>query len=166
MSDRLDQLDYYTLFRIEEAASADAIRAAYHDFALRYHPDRYAGAPEDKRVRAEQIFRRGAEGYRVLMDPELRARYDRGLAKGKLRLAPEEERISARPRASGSQTVRSAKARPFAKKALRDYKRGDFKSAKLQLKMALQHEPDNPLLLARLADVEEKLGKKKKKKSP
>lgn len=158
MSDRLDQLDYYTLFRIEDGASADQIRDAYHDFALKYHPDRYAGAPPDKRSRAAQIFRRGAEGYRVLMDPELRRRYDEGLARGNMRLTAEEQSGTQRPpRPSSTLSVRSAKARPFAKKALRDVKRGDFKSAKLQLKMALQHEPDSAVLQARLADVEQRL---------
>ena len=158
MSDRLDQLDYYTLFRIEDEASADQIRDAYHNFALKYHPDRYAGAPAEKKARAAQIFRRGAEGYRVLMDPEMRRRYDEGLSKGQMRLNAEEQAApSQRPRPSGVLSVRSPKARPFAKKALRDVKRGDYKSAKFQLKMALQHEPDSDLLQARLAEVEQRL---------
>ena len=73
MSDRLDQLDYYALFSIERGASADAIRAAVHAFARRYHPDRFAAAPEAKRERAETIYRRGAEVTvsRVLLEGRL-----------------------------------------------------------------------------------------------
>jgi Tfp pilus assembly protein PilF len=93
----------------------------------------------------------------VLMNPALRRRAAEGLAPGQLRLAAEEDRGAPSSRPSTSHRVRSAKARPFAKKALRDAKRGDYKSAKFQLEMALQHEPDSPILLARLADVEQKL---------
>ncbi len=158
MSDRLDQLDYYTLLRLEDGASADRIRDAFHAFALRYHPDRFAAAPPEKRERAAQIYRRGAEAYRVLMDPQSRRRYDQALASGQLRLAPHEERESRRPTSSTRLTVNSPRARPFATKALQAFKAGDYKTAKLNLKMALAHEPNNALLKARLADVEQKLG--------
>ncbi len=158
MSDRLDELDYYTLFRVEDDASSDAIRRAYHTFALRYHPDRWTAEAEERRARAAEIFRRGAEGYRVLMDPEKRRAYDDGLARGRLRLSSDEERRSQRPRGSGANAVRSTRARPFAKQALRDAARGDYRAAKLQLTMALAHEPDNPELLAQLAEVERHLG--------
>lgn len=157
MSDRLDQLDYYTLLSIAETASADAIRAGFHAFALRYHPDRFAEAPREKRERASQIYRRGAEAYRVLMDPQSRRRYDDALAAGKLRLDPEETKDTKRPTSSTRLAVSSPRARPFATKALQAFNDGDYKTAKLNLKMALQHEPDNVLLKARLADVEQKL---------
>lgn len=157
MTDRLDQLDYYTLLRIQPDASADAVRQAFHDFALRYHPDRFAGAPEEKRERAAQIYRRGAEGYRVLMNPNARRQYDAGLSAGQLRMQPEQQRLSERPSPSGRLTIKSPRARPFATKALQAFKKGDYKTARLNLKMALQHEPDNDLLKARLADVEQRL---------
>lgn len=157
MSDRLDQLDYYTLLSVAEDASADAVRDAFHAFALRYHPDRFAGAPAEKQERAAQIYRRGAEGYRVLMSPSSRRRYDEGLARGRLRLSPEIERETQRPSSSNRIGVKSARARPFATKALTAYREGDFRTAKLNLQMALQHEPDNALLRARLADVEQRL---------
>ena len=156
MSDRLDQLDYYALFAIEPSASADAVRAAFHAFARRYHPDRFAGGPAEKRARAEAIYRRGAEAYRVLMNGESRRRYDAGLAAGQLRLTSAASDPK-RPSSSTRLTVTSPRARPFATKAQEAWKAGDYKTAKLNLKMALSHEPDNALLKARLADVEQKL---------
>ncbi len=157
MSDRLDQLDYYTLLSLEQDASSDAIRAAFHEFALRYHPDRFSEAPPEKRARASQIYRRGAEAYRVLMDPGRRRQYDEQLARGRLRFDPETDKQSIRPTSSTRLSVSSPRARPFATKALQAFNQGDYKTAKLNLKMALQHEPDNALLKARLADVEQKL---------
>lgn len=154
MSDELDRVDYYALLGVARSASADAIRAAFHDLARRYHPDRWASGSELERARAGRIYRRGAEAYRVLMGPA-RRRYDEGLKAGQLRLAP--EAAVTRPSSSGRLTVDAPRARPFATKALQAWKAGDYKTAKLNLKLALSHEPDNALLKARLADVEQKL---------
>lgn len=157
-ADQLDRLDYYALLQVDEEATADAIREAFHAFALRFHPDRFSTATESKRERASQIYRRGAEGYRVLMNPVTRRRYDEGLRSGELRLRPSEQRQSEAPSAGSSRlSVRSPRARPFATKAMQALKNGDLKTARLNLKMALQHEPDNALLRARLTDVERRL---------
>lgn len=156
--DRLDQLDYYDLLRLEPTATGDQIRRAFHEFAVRYHPDRYAGAPADKLERASQIYRRGAEAYRVLTSPEQRARYDKLLASGQLRYADPsaaEERAAKKP--AGVLEVKSLKARPFLQKALEAEKRGDLANAKLNLGMALQHEPDNAALKLRLEEITAKL---------
>jgi curved DNA-binding protein CbpA len=165
--DRLDLLDYYTLLRIEQNATADQIRAAWHSFALKFHPDRHVGGPEIKVSRAAQIFRRGAEAYRVLLDPETRRRYDAQLAKGKLRYDPDAEDIrrSKTPgsRGSGILSVRSTKARPFFQKAMQAMKKKDWQTAKLNLKIAQSHEPDNELIMARLAAVEKAIRDAKKR---
>ena len=162
MTDQLDQLDYYTLLRVQDDASADAIRDAFHTFALKFHPDRFAGAPEEKARRAAEIFRRGAEGYRILLHPKMRSHYDKGLREGRLRLTAEDERRQEvqKRSISGGLGVRSHKARPFVTKAQMAVKKGDLKGARLNLKLALGHEPGNALLEARLADVERKLQKK------
>lgn len=163
--DRLDQLDYYDLLQIEEGASADDVRRAFHAFALRYHPDRFAGTPPEKQERAAQIYRRGAEAYRVLCDREQRRAYDEQRQRGKLRFDPEDAPRTSSPPAgsegSPSQSaVRSPRARPFVQKASEAAKKGDWAVAKLNLKLALQHEPGNPLLEARLSEAEARLAKK------
>ena len=159
MTDRLDKLDYYTLLQVSDDANADVIRAAFHTFALRYHPDRFTGGPPEKSERAAQIFRRGAEGYRVLLDPSTRSEYDRGLSEGRLRLTAEDTRRGevAKRRKSGQLGVRTRRARPFVTKAQQAVKAGDLSAARLNLKLALSHEPDNAMIEARLADVERRL---------
>lgn len=161
--DRLDALDYYDLLQVEPTASVDDVRRAFHAFALRYHPDRFSGSTPEKQERAATIYRRGAEGYRVLCDREQRATYDEQRTRGKLRFDPEEA-AAARPRTEGpgsqSLQVKNARARPLVQKATEAFRKGDWAVARLNLKMALQHEPGNALIMARLAEVEEKLTKK------
>jgi len=157
-TDRLDQLDYYTLLGVDDAANVDAIRKAFHAFALKFHPDRHASASAEKRERAGTIYRRGAEAYRVLQDAELRRHYDTQLASGKLRFDAEragKQQRTATP--SGAISVKNALARPFVTKADQALRGGDLKTARLNLQIAMKHEPDSALLQAKLASVEQQL---------
>jgi curved DNA-binding protein CbpA len=154
----MSEPDYYTLLGVPANATADAVRAAFHALARKYHPDRWAAEPEPERERAAAIYRRGAEAYRVLMDPKDRARYDQGLARGQVRLGPRSEPPGARPTPAGAVTVRTAKARPFLQKAQEALKSGDLKQAKLNLKLAINADPGNPALEALLRDVEARRG--------
>ncbi len=64
--------DYYELLGINRNASAEELKKAYRQAALRYHPDRNPG---DKA--AEEKFKELSEAYQVLSDAEKRAQYDR-----------------------------------------------------------------------------------------
>jgi molecular chaperone DnaJ len=64
--------DYYEILGVSRQASAEEIKKAYRQLALKHHPDRN---PEDKQ--AEEFFKEAAEAYEVLSDAEKRARYDR-----------------------------------------------------------------------------------------
>ncbi len=163
-ADRLDQLDYYTLLGLEPDASTDHVRTKFHEFALKFHPDRHAEADDSKRLRAAQIYRRGTEAYRVLCDPQRRREYDQQLSQGRLRYDPGDKapsgamtagaRGTAGAAAIGAQT---AKARPFFAKAQQALRSGDLKTARLNMRIALSHEPNNEHLKAMLKDIESKL---------
>lgn len=158
--DRLEQLDYYTLLQVEPDAAADDIRRAFHRFAAKYHPDRFlgAGAPPDKVERAAQIYRRGAEAYKVLCDAATRKLYDAGLARGVLRFDANAEPPPT-PVAVGQWPIKvnSPLARPFAIKAEQAYKAGDYGKAKVNLKLALAKEPGNAQITLLLSDIEQRL---------
>jgi molecular chaperone DnaJ len=64
--------DYYVVLGVARTASADEIKRAYRQLALKYHPDRNPGNRE-----AEENFKAAAEAYSVLGDPEKRTTYDR-----------------------------------------------------------------------------------------
>lgn len=143
MADRLDELDYYSLLKVSSDASPDEIRAAFHRFALKYHPDNHSGGDPERHRRAADVYRRGAEAYRVLRDQGARQRYDALLAQGEKRLRGDDEK-KAEQRAGAGVASLNIRARPFWAKARLAAKQGDFQNAKLNLGIALQHHPDHP----------------------
>ncbi len=63
--------DFYHVLGVNKNASGEDIKKAYRKMAMKYHPDRNPGNKE-----AEQIFKKAAEAYGVLGDPEKRKIYD------------------------------------------------------------------------------------------
>jgi molecular chaperone DnaJ len=68
----MSRRDYYDVLGVARDAKADDIKKAYRRLAMKYHPDRSSGDPED-----EARFKEAKEAYEVLSNPEKRASYDR-----------------------------------------------------------------------------------------
>lgn len=167
----LDRLSYYELFRAPPGATHDALRAAFHAFADDFHPDGHRWRPPDDQRAIGTIYRRGAEAWRVLSEPALRARYDAALASGVVR--PEElvvERATARPAGPGAgrlvEKIRSPGARPFVVRAEELLKKGDPRQAKIQLVLAMHMERDNPALEAFGRELDRALATKSERPAP
>ena len=65
--------NYYKILGVSRTADKKAIKKAYRELALKWHPDK----AEDKE-KAEKMFQDISEAYEVLSDEELRGKYDRG----------------------------------------------------------------------------------------
>ena len=78
------QRDYYEVLGVVRDADQKAIRDAFRELALRYHPDR------NKEPEAEERFKEIAQAYAVLSDPHKRAEYDRAGLAGIAGFSPED----------------------------------------------------------------------------
>lgn len=148
----LEKKSYYDILRLPPAADAEAIKAAFHDFSLLYHPDRYVSSPPEVAVVAAEIFKRGVEAYRCLSRPVTRERYDRALGRGKLRF--EASRPSTVPPPPVVRTLemlaRTSRGKQHAVKADRLITANKLDEARVQLVSAVQCEPNNAELAERL----------------
>src|SRR5262249_32961710 len=157
-----DEADYFTLLRLEVPAAPEqaidgaAIRAAFHAFALAFHPDRYRGAGDGAMEAANPGYCRRAEADRVVLRPLLRRRHVRPPGEGTLRMPPGDVADSMKGDVGTSieSLVKSAGARPFAKRADELVALGDWKQAKLQLRLAISKEPQNTRLEEKLREID------------
>ncbi len=63
--------DFYEVLGISKNATTAEIKKAYRKKAIEYHPDKNPGD-----TTAEEKFKKAAEAYEVLSDPDKKARYD------------------------------------------------------------------------------------------
>lgn len=63
--------NYYDILGVDKNATPDEIKKAYRKTAIKYHPDKNKGKD------AEDKFKKAAEAYEVLKDPDKKAQYDR-----------------------------------------------------------------------------------------
>lgn len=152
--------NYYAILRVAQTATPAQIKSAFHSHALRCHPDRYVDDAPEIGIAAAEVFKRGVEAYNVLSKPDLRARYDAGLAKGRLRLDPTALPSVPPPPPKGKsieECATTASGRQYALKADRLINIGKLEEARIALVTATQHEPYNEDLKERLTILYEAL---------
>jgi len=145
----LDQVSYYRLLSIPATATEDQVRAAYYKLAASLHPDVHGvGVDPVYRKKLTAVFSRVAEAYKVLADSSLRARYDRELGEGSVRIGMGADINKKEHDISDASALRFYK---LGKAALGDR---DFKSALMNLRFALQKEPESESIKTALEAAE------------
>ncbi len=162
----IDAMDYYQILKVRKRAFTQDIKTAYFNQSRRFHPDKFYN--EDPRLveMVNKIFKRVCEAYKVLSDQDKRATYTKAISgddgqkyirynpKLYARLAkadkPEDE----------GQTPMGKKYYQMAQTGIRNK---DYKSAKINLQLAIKMEPSNQTFKERLAEVDELLKMRSKK---
>lgn len=68
----------YGALGVHHEATAEDLQRAYHQAALRWHPDKTGGLSIDEQAEAAAKFEAAKEAFEVLSDPQRRAIYDEG----------------------------------------------------------------------------------------
>jgi len=154
-----ETLTYYQLLELEQNATTDQVRSAFHHFSQSYHPDALRPSAPEMRQKARTAFARGAEAYAVLRNPKRRADYDLALAQGKNRLNERALDSSSKPetgaRRSLEDVCQTGAGRLHARQAARALSDGQLKEAASLLRKAVFAEQKNIELAERLRSIEE-----------
>lgn len=74
------EVNHYRVLGVSRHASTSVIRRAFHEKALRLHPDKRCHQRHCDKASANEDFARASQAFEVLRDPQRRAEYDAQLA--------------------------------------------------------------------------------------
>lgn len=159
----LDDQDYFRVLGVKRGAPHHKVQKAYDLLSVRYHPDRYRQFRDEKWGQAiydktTQLYKVISEAYNILSDRKLRQAYERALARGELRLDPQDQAAQDTGPKPVTALGNTSASKKFLKLAHTELAKGDLASALQNLKFAHSMEPDNQALADKIAEVEAKLG--------
>lgn len=141
----LRQLSYYEYLGVQPTCDYVTIREAFYVRAQYFHPDRFLKHPhESVREQAYAVYKRIAEAYNVLIDPQLRRTYDEALHRGEHRL-PDSAR--ARRLTADEHKLANPFTRVYLRAAQAKLAREDFVGAWIDVRLGLSLEDARPLRL-------------------
>ena len=157
----LDQLDYFQVLKLEQTATPNEIKDAFHRESRVFHPDRFHALPDSPlKANVGRIYKRVTEAYVILRDDVARKKYIEDIngpeRASKLRFTPadEQEARERQKKAHEEQIGATPKGRQLFAQALKDVEMEKPEAAMRNLKMALTFEPGNQLFKDTLAEME------------
>jgi curved DNA-binding protein CbpA len=151
--------NYYEILRLKPGVSDSEVKAAFHTFALRFHPDQLVDEGPEAVAAGAELFKRGVEAYNILSKKDLRERYDAELRKGRLRM--DQNKKESAPPPPPMRTLEMIAQTPHGKKhaarADRLLSIGKLEDARVALTSAYQQEPHNQELNDRIQILYEAL---------
>jgi curved DNA-binding protein CbpA len=155
----LDTLPYHTILGVPRNAHPDQIRGAFYLRAELLHPDRFYNLEDGKlKDKVYEVYKRVAEAYRVLENPETRQLYEEGLKRKQFRLVLKDREGLVKAPDEG---ITNLQAKRFFRLGLDCLRGGDLKSAKLNFGLAASMEPKNAVIEEQQREVERQAGEKK-----
>ena len=155
----LDSATYYQLLEVPQTVSPGAVKQAFFDRSIEFHPDRFLQLEDQElRDRIYEVFKRMSEAFKVLSSPQARSQYDGNLAGPTREVRYLERDEPPSDSQDPSDDARTPSGKKFLRHAILAEAEGNLRSARMYLSMAVQCEPDNESLQARLDVVTGRLG--------
>ena len=140
----IDELDYYKILSVTQAATMGQIRQAYHKQSRMFHPDRFFTETDEAfKTSVYRISKRVTEAYVTLRDAQKRSYYDQQLAAGQIRYT--EQSAQKQKKAKVEEIGKTEQGRKMYAQGLREYKAKKYETAERSFKMAMVYEPENEL---------------------
>ena len=164
----LPSLDYYQVLKVDRKAPVPEIKKAFFRESQSLHPDRYFGSTDDELKGAVMaIYKRIAEAYAVLRDPDLRPKYDQQIDGGQAkRLERREAQAASAGVPAADPKAKNPQAQKYLQLGLMALRKGDFSGAEMNLQFALKFEPGNDGIAKKLKEAQEKKAAKPDTKDP
>ena len=158
VSSLIDQMDYFQLLKVERNATPGEVQASFFRESRAFHPDRYFGVADPTfSAQVLNIYKRLAEAYGTLKEPEARAFYIQQLERGgPLRLDRRQFEASQRQASVPEAAATTVNGRKYLALGLECMKRNDFKAASLHFQLALSAEPGNQAIKDHLQAARDK----------
>ena len=152
----VDQLDYFQILKLEQAAAPAEIKAAYFHQSRTYHPDRYFGLAEGELKRAiGKVYKRINEAWVCLKDDRKREKYLADVngpqREKKLRYTESSEEELKREREA--EMGATPQGRAMFQAGLLDLEAGRFAQAAQNFRMGLMYEPQNAFFKGKLEEA-------------
>lgn len=165
----LPTMDYYQVLKVDRKAILNDVKKAFFRESQALHPDKFYGSSDEElKAAVMTIYKRIAEAYAVLRDPELRTKYDSQLGAS----AEASKRLERREQPGGANVpaadpkAKNSQAQKFLTLGLTAFRKGDFDGAIMNLQFALKFEPGNDGIAKKLKEAQDKKAAKPSDKDP
>lgn len=163
----IDSLSFYQILKVSSLASEAEIREAFHREALEFHPDQYF-SEEDPELQelSKKIYARVVEAYQTLSNREKRLQYDRKIRGSTAKENEVEDDIdedaitSVRRKPSWATQAPGEKFFQLAQQA---FNTRDYRSAHMNIQIALGTDSSNPRYQMLKERIESELKKQQQK---
>lgn len=174
----LSSMDYYQTLKLDRRAPLQEVKKAFFRESQAYHPDRfYSSKDQELKDAVMTVYKRIAEAYAVVRDPELRAKYDAQLAAAAAATAAGgsaaagsagANRLDRReaPAVQADPKAKNPQAQKYLQMGLMALRKGDFAGAEMNLKFAANFEPGNDGIQKKLKEAQDRAKGAKEVKDP
>jgi len=148
LNDKIRSLDYFQILKVNKEATHEEIRINFYRLSKFFHPDRYYNLSDRQLKRKISfIYKQISESYNILKNDKLKKEYINLLDKNR------DENLRYNFAEKKKKKEVNGPAKKYFQLGLRAFENRDYKTAKMQLQLALSMEPDNEVIKDTIEEV-------------